>query len=66
MLEATIAPLPEAFICIDGLDECLPKIDESFLSRYGTLYRLRRPRGWFFVGDLTFGMRLKDVSPRRS
>ena len=32
MLKTTIASLPEVFICIDGLDECLPKNRRELLE----------------------------------
>ena len=32
MLEATVASLPGVFICIDGLDECLPKNRRELLE----------------------------------
>ena len=32
MLKATIASLPEVFICIDGLDECLPGTRRELLE----------------------------------
>ena len=32
MLKTTVASLPEVFICIDGLDECLPKTRRELLE----------------------------------
>ena len=32
ILKATITSVPEVFICIDGLDECLPKNRQGFLE----------------------------------
>ena len=32
ILKTTIAPLSEVFICIDGLDECLPKNRQELLE----------------------------------
>ena len=39
MLEATIASLPEVFICIDGLDECLPKNRRELLESLQDIVR---------------------------
>ena len=32
LLKATVASVPEVFICIDGLDECLPKHRQGLLE----------------------------------
>ena len=39
MLETTIASLPEVFICIDGLDECLPKNRRELLESLRDIVR---------------------------
>ena len=39
MLKAMIAPLPEVFICIDGLDECLPNNRRELLESLQDIVR---------------------------
>ena len=39
MLKTTIASLPEVFICIDGLDECLPKNRRELLESLQEIVR---------------------------
>ena len=39
MLKVTIASLPEVFICIDGLDECLPKNRRELLESLQDIVR---------------------------
>jgi len=39
MLKAMVAPLPEVFICIDGLDECLPNNRRELLESLQDIVR---------------------------
>ena len=48
MLRITIAPLPQVFICIDALDECLPKYLPELLESLGDIIR-QSPRTRLFL-----------------
>ena len=50
MLRATIALLPEAFICIDGLDECLPDNRRELLESLRDIIRVSRNTRVFLSG----------------
>ena len=39
MLKTTVTSLPEVFICIDGLDECLPKNRQELLESLQNIVR---------------------------
>ena len=50
ILKATIASLPEVFICIDGLDECLPKNRQELLQSLQEIVRASRSTRVFLTG----------------
>ena len=50
MLKRTIASLPEVFICIDGLDECLPKNRRELLESLQDIARASPTTRMFLSG----------------
>ena len=50
ILKRTIAPLPEVFICIDGLDECLPKNRRELLESLQGIVRASPTTRMFLSG----------------
>ena len=50
MLKATIASLPKVFICIDGLDECLPDNRRELLESLQDIVRASRTTRLFLSG----------------
>ena len=50
MLKTTIASLPEVFICIDGLDECLPKNRRELLESLQDIARASPTTRMFLSG----------------
>ena len=50
MLKTTIASLSEVFICIDGLDECLPKNRRELLESLQDIARVSPTTRMFFSG----------------
>ena len=65
MLRTTIASLPQVFICIDALDECLPKHLPELLGSLRDIVREYQGHEYFSPGDPISGMTFKDISSRR-
>jgi len=50
MLRVAIASLPQVFICVDALDECLPKCLPELLGSLGDVVRESPTTRMFFTG----------------
>jgi len=65
MLKTGIASLPQVFIYLDTLDECLPKRVPEVLESLRDILRESPGTRIFLTGSLMSGRMSKDISPRR-
>ena len=65
MLKTIIASLPQVFICLDTLDECLLKCVPEILDLLGDILREFPGREYSLLGGPMSRKRSKDISPRR-
>ena len=66
ILKIAITSLPQVFICIDGLDECLPKSRREFFESLQEIVQASPNALVFLTGRPHISDEIRDISLRRS